>query len=117
MIGILLMERLKTVTPNVYPVSSPQQGPVPYITITLIASISDYTHKGYSGLEQTTYRINIYSDSFTETKTLAAAVEESLNEWKDGPVSNAMKTAHVENRENETSYNLTTLSYIIRWKN
>lgn len=59
---------------RIYPLVAPQDADAPYITYQRIATPREYSHQGYSNLENPLLQIDCWSSDYATGKTLSEAV-------------------------------------------
>ena len=81
-----LTAKLKTITPQVYPVKAPEDAQGAQLIYQLVGA-DRLTHlDGPGGLAIMDFRVDCYDLTYAETVTLARAVLTACNGWKEGPV-------------------------------
>lgn len=64
---------------QIYPVSRPQGGPLPAVTLATVSNVPVYANDGEAGLAEARVQIDCWGETYSATKTLARAVKTSLS--------------------------------------
>lgn len=86
MIDPLLVSKLQTIIPAVYPLKAPESATGTF-AVYRRSSTGFETHlSGPSGITYPEFQIDVYSTSFTTVASLSASVVAALDGWKEEPI-------------------------------
>jgi len=67
----------------------------PYLVVSKVSDVREYSHDGYSGIRRPRYQLSVYGDAYVQAKVAAEEVIEAMEGWQaDGirfaPVAGVM---------------------------
>jgi len=106
MVDYKLVERLKTLCPNVYPGAAPLDYQRPCIVYNRIKTDPTRDLDDSDDTATVTFQIDTYSTLQTEAISLARSVRDSMKAWQDDDVQCAAYTARQDMIDNTTETQL-----------
>ena len=89
-------DTVKAITTRVYPVALPQSPTYPLILYTKITGMRDHHLRGPSGHAHPRLQIESWSKSYSEAKTLAAAIRKALDGYSGTASGTVIRSCLIE---------------------
>ena len=82
---------------RIYPIIADDEAARPYITYQTISDQSENHATGATETNHCRIQIDLWADTYIESKTLATAVKTALKNWTDGTGDPVISSCHYEN--------------------
>jgi hypothetical protein len=85
------------ISTRVYPGVTPQNVTVPYVTYTRISAVRESGFGTDIGVVQSRFQFDIFADSYSESRAIAAQVRAAVQRWSNSGTSPAVYETLLEN--------------------